>query len=158
MTYLGSSPQATAVMIEVSLSSAQTASAGDYVLFDTIRATGSHGVSVNSSTGELTLDKSKQYHVQASIDVSRSSTTGSWRFAWVDGSGAEISADLGGYDAEWNYVPSGTTAGGGNATYTAVYQSGLAPAESPIRLKATTLSPASSILTATKLLILEVTP
>jgi hypothetical protein len=59
MTYLGSNPQATAVMIEVSLSAAQTASAGDYVLFDTIRATGSHGVSVNSSTGELTLDTSK---------------------------------------------------------------------------------------------------
>lgn len=157
MTYLGSNPQATAVIIEASLSSAQTASAGDYVLFDTIRATGSHGVSVNSSTGELTLDTSKQYYVQASIDVSRSSTSGSWRFAWVDSSGTEISADLGGYDAEWNYSPPGTTTSGSNATYTAVYQSELVQVESPIRLKATTLSTASSILTATKLLILEVT-
>jgi hypothetical protein len=157
MTYLGANPQATAVMIEVSLSAAQTASAGDYVLFDTIRATGSHGVSVNSSTGELTLDTSKQYYVQASIDVSRSSTTGSWRFTWVDSSGTEITVDLGGYDAEWNYEPPATTTGGGNATYTAVYQPGLGETQSPIRLKATTLSPASSILTATKLLILEVT-
>ena len=82
MTYLNT--QAAATMIEVTLSSAQTASQGDFVLFDTIRATGSHGVSVNSSTGELSLDPSKYYRVQASIDVSRSSTTSSWRFAWVN--------------------------------------------------------------------------
>ena len=40
-------------MIEVTLSSAQTASQGDYVLFDTIRATGTHGVTVNSSNWDF---------------------------------------------------------------------------------------------------------
>lgn len=134
-------------MIEVSLSATQTASSGSMVLFDTIRATGTHGVTVNSSTGEIGLDTSRHYYVQASIDVTRSSTTSSYRFAWIDSTGAEISAANGGYDAAWEY--SNTS----NATYTAVYQS--AAPVSPIRLKATLLNANSTINLSTKLLILE---
>ena len=156
MTYFKNA-QVQATMIEVTLSSAQTASQGDFVLFDTIRATGSHGVSINSSTGELSLDTTKQYYVQASIDVDRSSTTSSWRFSWVDSSGGEISADDGGYDAEWTWhTSSATSTNVPNATYTAIYQPSQYQTQTPIRLKATVLSPTSSILTATKLFILEV--
>ena len=154
MTYL-TEARIDATMIEVSLSSAQTASQGDFVLFDTIRATGAHGVSVNSSTGELSLDTSKQYYVQASIHVDRSSTTSSWRFAWVDSSGNEISADDGGYDAEWTYHASGTKPNTPNATFTAVYQPNPNQVASPIRLKATLLNASSSILTNTRLFIVE---
>ena len=153
MTYFKNA-QAEATMIEVTLSSAQTASQGDFVLFDTIRATGSHGVSVNSSTGELSLDPNKYYRVQASIDVSRSSTTSSWRFAWVDSSGNEISAADGGYDAQWDYHTASNNAGVPNATYVAMYQPTYLPA-TPIRLKATTLAAASSILPSTALIIIE---
>lgn len=156
MTYIKGT-QLAAVMIEVTLSSAQVASAGDFVLFDTIRATGSHGVSVNSTTGELTLDPSRRYRVQASIDVSRSSNTSSWRFAWVDSSGSEISADDGGYDAQWEYHAPTINSPVANATYTAIYQPTGTPL-TPIRLKATTLAASSSILTSTALLIVEVTP
>lgn len=157
MTYFKNA-QVDATMIEVTLSSAQTASQGDFVLFDTIRATGSHGVSVNSSTGELSLDTTRQYYIQASIDVDRSSTTSSWRFAWVDSSGNEISAADGGYDAEWTWHASSATATNvPNATYTAIYQPNQYQTQTPIRLKATVLNPTSSILTATKLFILEVT-
>ena len=135
-------------MIEVSLSSTATVSTGSMVPFDTVRATGAHGVSVNSSTGEVSLDTSKQYYIQASVDVTRSSTTTGFRFAWVDSAGAEISAANGGYDAQWDYSIYA------NATYTAVYQS-TAPV-SPIRLKVTSISANSTINLATKILILEV--
>lgn len=153
MTYFKNAPALT-TMIEVTLSSAQTASQGDFVLFDTIRATGSHGVSVNSSTGELSLDPNKYYRIQASIDVSRSSTTSSWRFAWVDSGGNEISAADGGYDAQWDYHTASNNAGVPNATYVAMYQPTNLPA-TPIRLKATTLAAASSILPSTALIIIE---
>lgn len=136
-------------MIEVSLSSTATVSTGSMVPFDTVRATGSHGVTVNSSTGEVSLDTSKQYYIQASVDVSRSSTTSGFRLAWVDSTGTEISASNGGYDAQWDYSNSS------NATYTAVYQS--TTPVSPIRLKVALISANSTVNLATKLLILEVT-
>jgi len=136
-------------MIEVSLSSAATVSTGSMVPFDTVRATGSHGVTVNSSTGEVTLDTSKQYYIQASVDVSRSSTTTGFRFAWVDSTGTEIGVASGGYDAQWDYNNNST------ATYTAVYQS--TTPVSPIRLKVDSISASSTLNLATKLFILEVT-
>lgn len=137
-------------MIEASLSSPQTVSAGDMVLFDTIRATHAHGVSLNATTGEVTLDTSKHYRIQASVDVTRSSTSTSYRFAWIDSSGAEITAADGGYDATF------TVATNANATYTAVYQS-VSPV-SPIRLKVVSVHANSTLNLATKLIILEVTP
>lgn len=143
-------------LIEVTLSSDQTASSGDVVLFDTIRATGSHGVSVNATTGEIGLDTSKHYHIEASIHVERSSTTSSWRFAWIDSNGNEISAADGGYDAEWTFYSDSSANNVPSGTYVAVYQS-TAPLSS-IRLKATTLAASSSVLTQTALIIVEVTP
>lgn len=137
-------------LIEISLSSAQTASQNDYVLFDTLRATGTHGVTLNTSTGEIGLDTTKQYSVQASIHVERSSSTSSYTFAWHDSGGSQITPVNGGYDANFEYS---TTA---NSTYIAVYQN-INPI-SAIRLRATQLAASSTILTATKVLIIEVTP
>jgi hypothetical protein len=143
-------------VVEVTKSTAQTASAGDIVLFDTIRATGSHGVSVNATTGEIGLDIKKHYHIEASIHVDRSSITSSWRFAWIDSNGNEISAADGGYDAEWTYYSNPLDFNVPSGTYVAVYQA-TTPLSS-IRLKATTLAASSSILTQTALTIVEVTP
>lgn len=155
MSYLPQSRKT--VMLEATLSSAQTASQGDIVLFDTLRATSTHGVSLNASTGEITLSNAKDYYVQASIDVERSSTTSSWRFVWVDSTGSEIDADSGGFDAQWDYHTASNSAGVPNATYTAVYQvSAPSIAVSPIRLKATSLAANSSILLSTAVLIVEV--
>lgn len=154
MTYL---PKTVPIqLVEVTLSSDQTASSGDVVLFDTIRATGSHGISVNATTGEIGLDTSKHYHIEASIHVERSSTTSSWRFAWIDANGNEISAADGGYDAEWTYYSNPNAVDVPSGTYVAVYQS-TAPISS-IRLKATTLAASSSILTQTSVIAVEVTP
>lgn len=136
------------VMIELTLSSAQTASQGDFVKWDTVRATGTHGVSVNASTGEVSLDPSRQYHIVASVDVDRSSLTSSWSFEWCDSSGTELTADQGNFGAQWTY--SGADI---NATFTAVYQS---PTPlSVIKLKATTLAASSTFNTSFRCLIME---
>lgn len=155
MTYLVKK-ELSVVMIEATLSSAQTASQNDYVLFDTLRATGSHGVSLNSSTGAITLDTSKHYHIQASMSIDRASNTDSYRFAWHDNSGTELTAAQGAFDANWEWHNAVTTYGPPTPTYTAVYQS--AQPLSEIRLRATTLGTNSTITKATSLLIMEIQP
>ena len=155
MTYLVNK-ELSVVMIEATLSSAQTASQNDYVLFDTLRATGSHGVSLNSSTGAITLDPSKHYHIQASADVDRAANTDSYRFAWHDSNGTELTAAQGAFDANWEWHNAVTTYGIPTPTYTAIYQS--AQPLSEIRLRATTLGANSTILKQFSLLILEITP
>ena len=137
-------------LIEISLSSAQTASQNDYVLFDTLRATGTHGVTLNTSTGQIGLDTTKQYSVRASIHVQRSNSTSSYTFAWHDSGGSLITPTNGGYDARFE---DGTSA---NSTYIATYQN--SSPISAIRLRATLLAASSTILTATKVIIIEVTP
>ena len=137
-------------LIEITMSSAQTASQGDFVLFDTLRATGSHGVTINGATGEIGLDTTKQYSVRASMHVERSNSTSSYTFAWHDSGGTLITTADGGYDARFE---DGIYS---NSTYVAVYQN-LNPV-SAIRLKATLLAASSTILTATKVIIVEVTP
>lgn len=140
-------------MIEVTLSSGQTASQGDFVLFDTIRATGTHGVSVNASTGEVGLNTGKQYYIIASIDVDRSSITSDWTFAWHDSAGVELTPSDGSFDANWLWHDKSAQLSTPNATFTAVYIS--STPESIIKLKAVTLSAASTINTSTRLFILE---
>lgn len=136
-------------MIELTLSSAQTASQGDFVKWDTVRATGTHGVSVNATTGEVSLDPSRQYHVVASIDVDRGSLTSDWAFNWCDSTGTELTYAEGSFDGRWDYAVTVTN----NATFTAVYQS--ATPKGIIKLKATTLAPSSAFNTSFRCLIME---
>lgn len=136
------------VMIELTLSSAQTASQGDFVKWDIIRATGTHGVSINATTGEVSLDPSRQYHIVASIDVDRSSVTSDWRFDWADSSGTSLTPSDGAFEGQWTYL-----AGNINATFTAVYQS--TTPLSIIKLKATTLAANSAFNTSFRCLIME---
>lgn len=148
MTYIGQK-QVDCVMIEVSLSASQTVSSGDIILWDTIRASGSHGVSVNSSTGVISLDTSKHYHIRCSVDVERSSYN-DMRFAFIDSTATEITAVDGGYDANFFEDVKKTF------TMVAVYQS-----QSPlasVRLKAVTVPASSTVLTSMSMFILEVTP
>lgn len=139
-------------LIELSLSASQTASTGDIVLFDTIRASHTHSVSVDVS-GNISLDTSKAYWIQASIDVNRSSTTSSWQFAFCDSSGTQIDPADGGFEAEWQYHSTSTSVNAPNATFTATYVS-LTPLSS-INLKALTLNASSTINVGTKLIIIE---
>ena len=142
--------------IELTLSSAQTISTNDVIAFDTLRATGPYELSLNASTGEITLSGSKTYWVQASIDVNRSSTTSSFRFAWIDQAGTEISAANGGFDATWEYHAVATTTNAPNPTSVANYISSN-PVQS-IRLKTMAVQPASTANTQMSVIIFEVTP
>ena len=152
MTYrLTSSKVVTTRMIELSLSAAQTASSGDVVLFDVVRSNAGHGVSVNN--GVISLDTTRSYWVQASIDVSRSSLTSSWAFGFFDDTATQIAADDGGFPARWDYHSSTLGVDQPNATFTATYVS-LSPVTS-LTLRATTLAALSVINVGTRVLIFE---
>jgi hypothetical protein len=153
MTYLSFVKPSLTTLIEITKTSSQTASTNSIVLFDNIRATSTgHGVSINSSTGEISLAANREYQVIASLDVDRSSTTTSYQFAWIDSNGAVISVDDGGYDANFVYSSSESS------TMTAVYQPSPLTSAVTIRLKALSLSASSTINTNTSVLILEVKP
>lgn len=140
--------------IQLSLSSDQTASAGDTVLFDTITASHSdHGVSLSS--GVITLDPTRAYWLQASIDVTRSSATSSIKMSFYSGSSPLSSADGAGF-AQWQWFDSnGPLYGRPNATFTAVYVSCSAHATS-LNLRADVLNASSTLNAAgTKLFIIE---
>lgn len=153
MSYLGFVKPSLTTLVEITKSSSQTASTNSIVLFDTIRATSTgHGVSINSSTGEITLTSGREYQVIASLDVDRSSTSSSYRFAWINSNGNEISVNDGGYDA--NFVASSLE----SSTMTAVYQPLTLASSVTIRLKAFSLNASSAINVNTSVFILEVKP
>ena len=76
--------------IEYTQSSAQTISSGTDITWNTKRSTGGDGVSIDSSTGIITLDSNKRYWIQASISVTRSGN-GNIEFTFQDGSGGSLS-------------------------------------------------------------------
>ena len=138
-------------IIELTHSTDQSVSAGDALLFDTLRAEGSHGVSVDGS-GNITLNAGREYWIQASFDVDRSATTDSWAFDFYNASTSTVlGVSDGAFQAQWDYA---TTTGKTNATFTAAYVQA-APIAS-IVLKATTLTNTSTITTNTHIMIIEV--
>lgn len=143
--------QVSTVAIELSLSSSQTVSAGDKVIFNTIRASHSgHGVSVDGS-GNITLNTSRNYWMQASFDITRSDTTSDIRLDFANSSGTALNYADGAFHAEWEYhIP---TDRGPNATFTATYVT-KAPLSS-INLKVTTVAANSTVNVGTRILILE---
>ena len=70
------------------------------IIWDTTtkRSTGGDSVSINSSTGVITLSSSRRYWLQASIQVDRA-TAGNFEFEWQDGSGNSLSASDGAFSA-----------------------------------------------------------
>ena len=82
--------------IEYTQSSAQTISSGTDITWNTKRTTGGDGVSIDSSTGIITLDSSKRYWIQASISVTRSAD-GNIEFTFQNGSGGSLSESNGNF-------------------------------------------------------------
>jgi hypothetical protein len=138
-------------IIELRNSTDQSVSAGNAVLFDTLKGDGSHGVSVDAS-GNITLNTGREYWIQASFDVDRSATTDSWAFDFYNAStGTVLGVSDGAFQAQWDYGSSSTKT---NATFTAAYVS-TAPLSS-IVLKATTMTNTSTVSTYTRIIIIEV--
>lgn len=88
MTYLASRKSSCA-LIEYSQSSTQTISSGTDILWDTKRTTGGDGISINSSTGVITLDSSRRYWIQANITVNRTSLA-DFAFEFQTGAGGAL--------------------------------------------------------------------
>ena len=93
MSYL-TTRKADCAWIEYTQSSAQTISSGTDITWNTKKTTGGDSVSIDSSTGIITLDSSKRYWIQASISVTRSAS-GNIEFTFQNGAGGSLS-ELGG--------------------------------------------------------------
>lgn len=85
--------------VEFTQSSAQTISPGTNITWDTKRTTGGDSISINSSTGVITLDSSKRYWIQASIHFIRSSVqqNDSVSFEFQDSAGSTVTPANGGF-------------------------------------------------------------
>jgi hypothetical protein len=147
---INTNPPGQVAFIELSHSSSQSISTGLIAKFNTQRESHTSGVSVDAF-GVISLDTSRKYWVQASIDITRGSTTSSWDFAFVDGSGSALNYTDGAFDAQWDYA---STSGTRNATFTVTYVS-----ESPvsaIQLKCVSAASGSSLNVGTRIFIIEV--
>jgi hypothetical protein len=145
-----SGPSGQVAFIELSHSASQSTSTGVIAKFDTQRESHTSGVSVDAF-GKISLDTSRKYWIQASIDITRGSTTSSWDFAFVDGSGTALDYTDGAFDAQWDYASTTTSR---NATFTVTYVS-----ESPvsaIQLKCVSALSGSSLNVGTRIFIIEV--
>lgn len=82
--------------IEYTQSSEQTISSGTDIVWDTVRSTSTPSMSINSSTGVITLDSNKRYWIQASINVLRSGN-GDFEFKFLTGAGGSLSQSDGAF-------------------------------------------------------------
>lgn len=101
MTYQTTSNK-TVRMIEFTKSSDQSVTSGDAITFDTKKTSGGDSVSVNSSTGAITLNSSKSYWITLNLHVERGSTTQSFSSAFYDSSG-QITPENGGFNSDYSY-------------------------------------------------------
>ena len=138
--------------VEYTRSSTQTISDGSIITFDTKRTTGGDAISLNSSTGVLSLSSSRRYWVQASIAVERSSN-GDFKFVWEQSDGTALSESDGNFPAFNKFVASLTSKPVNNHSYIASLM-----VDSPTiqyRLKAETVPTNSTLLSFTHLFIIE---
>lgn len=109
-------------LIELSSGINRSVSTGSALLLATIRATGAgHGVTVDATTGEISLPSGYDYYVQASIEIDRNANTDSFRIAFYDTGGTEITAADGGFDCVYDWHSSSTQLNVPNSTLSAVY-------------------------------------
>lgn len=138
--------------IEYRQSSAQTISTGSIITFDTKRTTGGDSVSINSSTGVVSLSSSKRYWIQASISIERSSNA-DYEINWEQSDGTALSESDGNFPA-YNRLVTGVL---GYPFYNSSFVASLMVNEPSIdyRLKVTTCPASSTVLSWTHLFIIE---
>ena len=138
-------------MIEFTKSSSQSIASGDAITFDTKRTSGGDSVSVNSSTGAITLDSSKEYWLTLNLHVERGAITDSFSSSFHDSS-SQITASGGGFKSDYSYHSSVSQANSPTFTAQLVVQN---PTQT-YYAKIDTVGSSSSINTRTSLFILEV--
>lgn len=129
-------------------SASQVMSSGDVLTFDSARSTGTSGLSVDSSTGVITLTEGKDYWLQLSVDVSRSSTSATFAFELFDQTDTRLDHTQGVSRAKWNTAPSD-----GNVSLT--LQALLHDATKTYRIKCTTSSGTVTTEAGFTLLVVE---
>lgn len=150
MTYQTTSNK-TVRMIEFRNSSSQSISSGDAIVFDTKKTSGGDSVSVNSSTGAITLDSSKSYWLTLNLHVDRGATSQSFSSAFYD-SGGQITAENGGFNSDYTV---GVISNSYSPTFTAQFV--IHNPNDTYYAKMISVGSSSSIDTRTSLFILEVT-
>ena len=98
--------KASCAWVEFTQSSAQTISSGTDITWDTKRTTGGDNISINSSTGVITLDSSKRYWIPATVGVIRSAT-GDMSFEFQTGAGGSLTLSQGNFPVYYNESQTG---------------------------------------------------
>ena len=96
--------------VEYTKSSTQTISNGSVITFNTKRTNGCDEVSIDSSTGVITLDPNRSYWIQASITFDIPSE-GDFKVEFQDSSGNSLSESDGNFPAYFHSEPDRTSAG-----------------------------------------------
>lgn len=82
-------------LIEYTKSSSQTISTNSSITWDIKKSTGGDDVSINSTTGVITLNPDRRYLLQASICIDKSSYNQDFELNFVESDGTTISASQG---------------------------------------------------------------
>ena len=147
----GSGPAVPTVAIELSLSAAQSISLGDKIEWDTIRATGTHGVSVLN--GEITLDTSKEYVMFTSLYVERGTRTDSYQFAYYDNANTRLDYSAGAFDATWEHAGQ-SLEGTPSSSQVAPFVTHSPP--NSVSVRAVVMTSTGTVTTSSRIIILEV--
>lgn len=154
MTY-GFIAKAQTVFIEYTKPSAQTVSQGNAITFADAnkRSTGSNSVSINSSTGVITLASNKRYWIQAHLSVDMGADDAICQIEFQDSNGNTLSESDGNFPFYHDVVEGRTTRPRENSSYMASLV-----VENPTlsyKLVPTTIPASSEIRTTTHLFIIE---
>lgn len=139
-------------MIEYTHSTTQTASTGTVLLFDTKRTTGGDSVSINSSTGEITLASDRRYWIQCSCAIERSANS-DYEIQFQNNNGTALTESDGNFRAYDRRDLTVTDYPMQNSSYVASLI-----VDNPsisYRVVATLMPASSTVLTATHLFIFE---
>jgi hypothetical protein len=138
--------------VEYRKSSTQTISLGSIITFDIKNTTGGDSVSINGSTGVVTLSSSKRYWIQASIAINKSSN-GDYQIDWEKSDGTALSTTDGNFPAYSRRVSDVL----GYPFYNSSYVASLLTDNPSIdyRLKVTDCPANSTVLLETHLFIME---
>lgn len=151
MTYL--TPRVSkCAWVEYRQSSAQTISTNSIITFDTKRTTGGDSVSINSSTGVVSLSSSKRYWIQASISIERS-TNDDYEINWEESDGTALVEADGNFPAYSRRVTGVTAYPFANSSFVASLM--VDEPSTDYRLKVTACPANSTVLSWTHLFIIE---
>ena len=109
MSYL-TTRKANCSWIEYTQSSAQTISSGTDITWNTKKTTGGDGVSIDSSTGIITLNSDRSYWIQGFITFDIPSE-GDFKVEFQDSNGNSLSESDGNFPAYFHSEPDRTSSG-----------------------------------------------